>query len=175
MGVKMYKQSIMPKFTKLAALLLSLTALLIGPATSAQTAQTTLESEFIMSMVLQLGGAPMNAGNTQIAPLGGGTFSAPGLNGTILPGGADWMTTVSGHSSLDVRVTLQTDDGEYIYLSYVGVMHETDSGLYWKVTPNFQTASEKYDWLNHIVAVGQGYLEGGDFANGIFYDIFQIL
>ncbi len=171
----MIKNIIMRKLTNLGVVVLTLTALLIGPAASAQTAQTTLESEFIMSMVLQLGGAPMDAGNTQIAPLGGGTFSGPGLNGTVLPGGADWMTTVSGHSSLDVRVTLQTDDGEYIYLSYVGVMHQTESGMYWKVTPNFQTASEKYDWLNHIVAVGQGYLEGGDFANGIFYDIFQIL
>ncbi len=171
----MIKNIIMRKLTNLGVVILTLTALLIGPAASAQMAQTTLESEFIMSMVLQLGGAPMDAGNTQIAPLGGGTFSGPGLNGTVLPGGADWMTTVSGHSSLDVRVTLQTDDGEYIYLSYVGIMHQTDSGMYWKITPNFQTASEKYDWLNHIVAVGQGYLEGGDFANGIFYDIFQIL
>ncbi len=171
----MIKNIIMRKLTNLGVVLLTLTALLTGPVASAQTAQTTLESEFIMSMVLQLGGAAMDVGNTQIAPLGGGTFSGPGLNGTVLPGGADWMTTVSGHSSLDVRVTLQTDDGEYIYLSYVGVMHQTDSGMYWKITPNFQTASEKYDWLNHIVAVGQGYLEGGDFANGIFYDIFQIL
>ena len=157
------------------ALVLAMVALATGPTASAQTAQTTLESEFIMTMVLQIGGAPIDAGHTSVAPLAGGTFSGPGLNGTILDGGADWMTQVSGHSSLDVRVTLQTDDGEYIYLSYVGIMHPTESGLYWKVTPNFQTSSEKYDWVNHIVAVGQGYLEGGDFANGIFYDIFQIL
>ncbi|MDG2089663.1 MAG: DUF3237 domain-containing protein [Gammaproteobacteria bacterium] len=157
------------------AIVLTLAALLTGPNVSAQTAQTTLESEYIMSMVIQLAGAPMDTGHTSVAPLGGGTFSGPGLNGIILPGGADWMTQESGHSSLDVRVTLQTDDGEYIYLSYVGVMHPTESGLYWKVTPNFQTSSEKYDWVNHIVAVGQGYLEDGDFANGVFYDIFQIL
>ncbi len=171
----MTKKSGMRKFTSFGAVVFSLLALLTGPAASAQTPQTSLESEYIMTMVLNLGGVPVNAGHTQVAPLGGGTFSGPGLNGTILPGGADWMTQESGHSSLDVRVTLETDDGEFIYLSYVGVMHETESGLYWKVTPNFQTSSEKYDWINHIVAVGQGYLEGGDFANGIFYDIFQIL
>lgn len=159
----------------IGAAMLAIVALATGPSASAQTAQTTLESEFIMNMVLQLAGAPIDAGHTSVAPLGGGTFSGPGLNGTILPGGADWMTQESGHSSLDVRITLQTDDGEYIYLSYVGVIHPTDLGLYWKVTPNFQTSSEKYDWVNHIVAVGQGYLEGGDFANGVFYDIFQIL
>lgn len=163
------------KMIKFGATIVAIASLVTGPFAQGQTAQTTLESEYIMSMVLQIAGAPMNAGHTNVAPLGGGTFSGPGLNGTILPGGADWMTVESGHSSLDVRVTLQTDDGEYIYLSYVGVMHSTDSGLYWKVTPNFQTGSEKYDWVNHIVAVGQGYLEDGDFANGIFYDIFQIL
>ena len=171
----MNKKSGMRKFTSFGAVVLTLAALLTVPTASAQTPQTALESEFIMTMVLNLGGAPVDAGHTQVAPLGGGTFSGQGLNGTILPGGADWMTQESGHSSLDVRVTLQTDDGEFIYLSYVGVMHQTDSGLYWKVTTNFQTSSEKYDWINHIVAVGQGYLEGGDFANGIFYDIFQIL
>lgn len=161
--------------SKFGAVVLTLAALLTGPTASAQAPQTTLESDYVMSMVLQLAGAPMDAGHTQVAPLGGGTFSGPGLNGTILPGGADWMTAVSGHSSLDVRVTLETDDGEYIYMSYVGIMHQSDAGMYWKITPTFNTASEKYDWVNHIVAVGQGYLEGGDFANGVFYDIFQIL
>lgn len=171
----MNKKSGIRKLSSIGALVLTFLTLIAGPTASAQAQQTSLESEYIMTMVLNLGGAPIDAGHTQVAPLGGGTFSGPGLNGTILSGGADWMTQESGHGSLDVRVTLQTDDGEFIYLSYVGVMHETDSGLYWKVTPNFQTSSEKYDWINHIVAVGEGYLEGGDFANGIFYDIYQIL
>jgi hypothetical protein len=155
--------------------ILAIASLLTSPVASAQNAQTSLESEFLMNMVLQLGGQPMDAGHTQVAPIGGGTFSGPGISGTVLPGGADWMTQISGHGGLDVRITLMTDDGAYIYLSYTGVMYESDAGTYWKITPSFQTASEKYDWLNHIVAVGQGYLEGGDFANGIFYDIFQIL
>ncbi len=171
----MNKKSGIRKLSSIGAVIFTLLTFLVGPTASAQAQQTSLESEYIMTMVLNLGGAPVNAGHTQIAPLGGGTFSGPGLNGTIHPGGADWMTQESGHGSLDVRVTLETDDGEFIYLSYVGIMHETDSGLYWKVTPNFQTSSEKYDWINHIVAVGEGYLEGGDFANGIFYDIYQIL
>ncbi len=163
----------MTGLTKLGAVLIMVSALLTSPLASAQ--ETSLESEFLMSLALQLGGAQVNAGHTQIGPIGGGTFSGPGLNGTVLPGGADWMTQVSGHSGLDVRITLMTDDGEYIYLTYTGVMHQSDDGLYWKVTPSFQTASEKYDWLNHIVSVGQGYLVDGDFANGIFYDIFRIL
>ena len=163
------------KMANFTGAIVAIVSLLTGPSASAQSPQTTLESEYMMSMVLQIAGAPVDAGHTQIGNIGGGTFSGPGLNGTVLPGGADWMTVESGHSGLDVRITLQTDDGAYIYLSYVGVMHPTESGLYWKVTPNFQTSSEKYDWLNHIVAVGEGYLEDGDFANGVFYDIFQIL
>lgn len=163
------------KVTTYWVAVLTLATWLISPAALAQNPQTTLESEFLMSLELQLGGAPINAGHTQIGPIGGGTFSGPGINGTVLPGGADWMTQVSGHSGLDVRITLMTDDGAYIYLTYKGMMYQSDAGTYWKITPSFQTASEKYDWLNHIVAVGQGYLEGGDFANGIFYDIYRIL
>jgi hypothetical protein len=150
-------------------------ALLSAPVASAQMAHTSLESEYLMSVVLELEGEQYNAGHTNIAPIAGGTFSGPGINGTVLPGGADWLTQVSGHNSLNVRITLMTDDGEYIYMTYVGIIHQGEAGPYWKITPDFQTASEKYDWINHIVAVGQNYpLEGG-MAAGIAYDIFRIL
>lgn len=137
---------------------------------NAQTAASALESEFLMELSLDVA-AQLDTGHTRIAPVTGGTFGGPRLRGTVHNGGADWITQVAGHSSLDVRITLETDDGALIYMTYKGVVARSDAGLYWRVTPVFNTASEKYDWLNHIVCVGKNKQIEGKVA----YDIFQIL
>lgn len=151
---------------------LSLAGLSLGATqmANAQTAASALESEFLMELVLDVA-AQLDTGHTRIAPVTGGTFGGPRLRGTVHDGGADWITQVAGHTSLDVRITLETDDGALIYMTYKGIVARGDSGLYWRVTPLFSTASEKYDWLNHIVCVGKSKQIEGKVA----YDIFQIL
>lgn len=141
-----------------------------APPAAAQAPASALESEFLMDLVLDVDDQ-IDTGHVRIAPVTGGTFSGPGIRGTVLPGGADWITQVSGHSSLDVRITLRTDDGAHIYMTYTGVVRSGDGGLYWRVRPVFHTASEKYDYLNHIVAVGKNKQVPGKVA----YDIFRIL
>ena len=136
----------------------------------AQSPASDLESEFVFELLLDVD-PQIDAGHTSIAPVTGGTFSGPRLSGTVHSGGADWITQVSGHSSLDVRITLETDDGAMIYMTYKGVVARSDSGLYWRVTPAFNTASEKYDWLNHRIFVGKSKQVQGKVA----YDIFEIL
>jgi hypothetical protein len=152
-------------------------AIALGVATTgsvqiayAQTPASELESEFVFELLLDVDDR-IDAGHTRISPVSGGTFAGPAMNGTVLPGGADWVTQVSGHSSLDVRITLETDDGESIYMSYTGVISRGDDGLYWRVRPVFQTASEKYDWLNHAVFIGKNKQVAGKVA----YDVFRIL
>ena len=136
----------------------------------AQSPASELESEFLMELLLDVGGQ-IDTGHTRIAPVTGGTFSGLDLNGTVLPGGADWITQVSGHSALDVRITLETDDGTHIYMTYRGIVHNGEDGLYWRVTPLFSTTSEEYDWVNHIICVGKSKQVEGKVA----YDIFRIL
>ena len=157
-------------FTKLGATAIAAASLGASQMASAQTAASDLESEFLMELSLDVA-EQLDAGNTSIAPVTGGTFGGPRLKGTVRDGGADWITQVSGHSSLDVRITLDTDDGAIIYMTYTGVVARSDAGLYWRVRPIFQTASEKYDWINHIVCVGKSKQIPGKVA----YDIFQIL
>ncbi len=137
---------------------------------SAQTPASQLESTYLMELALDVADQ-LDAGHTRIAPVTGGSFSGPRVQGTVRDGGADWITQVSGHSSLDVRITLDTDDGAVIYMTYKGVVARNETGLYWRVTPVFNTASEKYDWLNHIVCVGKSKQIEGKVA----YDIFEIL
>lgn len=142
----------------------------VGEMASAQAPASALESEFLFELVLDVDDR-LDAGHTSIAPVTGGTFSGPNIKGTVHPGGADWITQVAEHTSLDVRITLETDDGAIIYMSYTGVVHRGDNGLYWRVRPIFQTASEKYDWLNHVVCIGKNKQVPGKVA----YDIFGIL
>ena len=146
--------------------------LLLGqmPTALGQSPASDLESEFLMELLLDVD-PQLDAGHTSIAPVTGGSFSGARLQGMVHNGGADWITQVSGHSSLDVRITLETEDGAIIYMTYKGVVARGDSGLYWRVTPVFNTASEEYDWLNHKVFVGKSKQVEGKVA----YDIFEIL
>ena len=146
--------------------------LLLGqmPTALGQSPASDLESEFLMELLLDVD-PQLDAGHTSIAPVTGGSFSGARLQGTVHNGGADWITQVSGHSSLDVRITLETEDGAIIYMTYKGVVARGDSGLYWRVTPVFNTASDEYDWLNHKVFVGKSKQVEGKVA----YDIFEIL
>ena len=60
-------------------------------------------------------------------------------------------------------------------MRYGGVYYNPPGGdMYFRTTPYFETASEKYDWLNRIVAVGIGWdLPEG--TNKAMYSIHQIL
>ncbi len=165
------KNKILRILGNLRGVLLVLLAVGCGQLVFAQNQDSSLESEFLLQLTLELAGEPVSAGHTTIASIGSGSFSGPKLKGTVLAGGADWMTQVSGHSALDVRISLLTDDGAYIYMHYTGMIYEGESGAYWRVTPSFQTASEKYNWLNHLVTVGTGSFVDGAVA----YDIFSIL
>ena len=164
------KSLVRRRATRLAAVALTAASMTFSQVASAQTPASALESEFLLELLLDVD-AQIGAGHTSIAPVTGGTFSGPGIAGTVHPGGADWITRVSGHSSLDVRITLETDDGEFIYMSYTGIISSGENGLYWRVRPIFQTASEKYDWLNHTVFIGKNKQVPGKVA----YDIFRIL
>jgi hypothetical protein len=71
---------------------------------------------------------------------------------------------------LDVRLTLRTDDGQLIYTRYHGILEIPPAArawqsrgerlapeeYYWRVAFTFETASEKYGWLNRIIAIGAG-------------------
>ena len=62
-------------------------------------------------------------GNRQIVPVTGGSFEGPHLKGTVLSGGGDWVVVrPDGVAELDVRQTLQTDDGALVYVTYRGYL-----------------------------------------------------
>lgn len=98
---------------------------------------------------------------------------AEGIHATLATNdAADWLT-LSDHGSLgaiDVRLTLRTDDGSFIYVEYSGRM-EMAKGLL-ATAPTFQTGSEKYAWLNRVQAVGAGFLSDG---GPLVYQLYELV
>ena len=135
--------------------------------------------------IVDLGATPNGA--RRIANVTGGTFKGERLRGTIQPApGGDWLLLrPDGATILDVRVTLETDDGELVYMSYRGIRHGPadvmarlargevvdPKSYYFRTTPVFETAAKKYDWLNRIVSVASGRRE----ASGPIYEVYEVL
>lgn len=145
-----------------------------APQAPAAPPPDALKSELLMDLVLETAPAA-NLGGRTIVSVTGGTFEGPKLKGRVLPPGADWPLAVSPTLRvLDVRTLLVTEDNQQIYCTYRGVIYTPPAGQgdrYWRTVPIFETNSDKYGWLNHVVAVGVNYTV----PQRVAYRIFQIL
>ena len=129
-----------------------------------------LKSEFLFEMEATLNApqmvGPVLTGTRIIFIVNDGYVKGQKLNGKVLPGGGDWGLIVDSTTfKLDVRATMQTDDGAIIYVSYSGFLHTdakkfamilegkggevSPSDYYFRTNPVFETSSPKYAWLNH--------------------------
>jgi hypothetical protein len=110
-------------------------------------------------------------GTRVIAPIASGHFEGPRLRGKVLPGGGDWtLLRRDGVLELDLRLTLETDDGALVHMTSFGLRHGPPeviaalargesvdaSTYYFRTTPRFETAHPKYAFLNHLLAVATG-------------------
>jgi hypothetical protein len=132
-----------------------------------------------------IGAAPI--GTRRVAPISGGRFEGPRLRGTVLAGtSGDWqLLRADGVLEMDVRITLQTDDGALVSMSSFGLRHgppevlaalargETvdPAGYYFRTTPRFETGDARYAFLNRLLAVATGDRR----AQGPVYTIHEIL
>ncbi len=133
--------------------------------------------------IVSIGQTP--AGLRRIAPVTGGTFTGDRFSGTVLPGGSDWVVNrADGVMVIDVRLTLKTDDGALIYLTYQGrflanadamarfakgaLLDLSEYSL--AIVARFECGDERYGWLNNVIAVGTGEQT----ATGPVYSIFEI-
>ncbi len=128
-------------------------ALLPGHALAAvQSKNVELHSTFLMDIELDVD-TPQSLGSRQIYPITGGTFEGPRLRGTALRGGGDWfIRRPDGAIELDVRVTLQTDDDELIYLTYRGLIFTCRSRIRHQAAAGSWTMPRQWEiqrtWLN---------------------------
>src|SRR5579871_1396591 len=134
-----------------------------------------METQLLMTLQVTVG-PPQKIGavphGTRVtAPIVDGAFEGPRLRGKVLPGGGDWtLLRGDGVLELDLRVTLETDDGALIHLASFGLRHGPPEVLaalargetvdpatyYFRTTPRFETAHPKYAFLNRLLAVSTG-------------------
>ena len=118
-----------------------------------------------------IGAAPH--GTRLTFPITGGAFDGERLRGKVLPGGDDWVVKrADGVLELDLRITLETDDGALIHMTFEGIRDDGAPGApYFRTLPRFETADAKYSFLNRLLALGIGEIR----ADGPVHTIEEIL
>lgn len=144
--------------------------------------------EHLMSYTATLGApeiiGPVPEGVRANLYVTGGEVTGPKLFGKFRPVGGDWLTLgTDGIAVLDVRATIETNDGALIYLNSPGVMdlgangyqeflrgHPPPSGTPIRSTPRFQTSHPNYQWLNRLfcVGIGQAFVDRSQVAKDVY-------
>ncbi len=149
-----------------------------------------MDSRFLMTMQVALadpqkiGAVPL--GTRVTAPIASGQFEGPRLRGRVLPGGGDWtLLRADGVLELDLRVTLETDDGALVHMTSFGLRHGPPdviaalargdrvdpSTYYFRTIVRFEASHPTYAFLNRLVAVASGDRR----ATGPIYTIDEIV
>ena len=159
-----------------------------APAVQAQT--TSIKSEYIMTLTAQLDAPQVINDKLFIYNVPSGSVAGPKIKGKVIQPTADWLALMpSGILRLDVRLTILTDDNQYVYMTYNGVIKTNEAAdkkfeegkevikadeEYFITAPTFQTAAPKYAWLNEVQAVGKMIEVKGGAGSYVKYDIFAI-
>lgn len=174
------------KYVCLLSLLAGITAL----GARAQADPSPPRLEFAFEVLVEVAdptviGALPN-GTRRIVEILGGSFKGPGIKGRVLPGGADWqIIRADGFTDIDARYTLETDEGQLIYVSNIGIRHAPpdvvkrlnagevvdQSQIYFRAIPKFETGASELEWLmkSVFVATGERY------PNGVIIRFWRVL
>ena len=110
-------------------------------------------------------------GTRTIVQVVGGRFEGPRLKATVQTPAGDWITNrADGSYRLDVRLTLKTDDGALLLVTYNGIGQTTNAGASLRIAPLFETGDARYTWLTRLQAVGVGERVG----TAVTYDIYAL-
>lgn len=93
------------------------------------------------------------------------------LNGSLKGhAAADWLRIgPDGVGTLDVKATLETDDGAIVHATYSGRLLLDTMTVY--AAPLFHTGDERYAWLNRIQAVSKGAFQPD---GTLVYEVFEV-
>jgi hypothetical protein len=110
-------------------------------------------------------------GTRTIVQIVSGRFEGPRIKASVQAPAGDWITNrADGSYRLDVRLTLQTDDGALILMTYNGIGQSTAAGASLRSAPLFETGDSRYVWLTRLQAVGVGERVG----TALTFDIYAL-
>ena len=138
-----------------------------GPATAAPRAQNATEGprspafEYLGTLRAEIGTRTViqdgPQGTRTIVQVVVGRFEGPRLKASVQTPAGDWITNrADGSYRLDVRLTLKTDDGALILVTYNGIGQTTNAGASLRIAPLFETGDSRYVWLTRLQGVGVG-------------------
>ena len=110
-------------------------------------------------------------GTRTIVQIVAGRFEGPRVKASVQTPAGDWITNrADGSYRLDVRLTLKTDDGALILVTYNGIGQTTNAGASLRAAPLFETGDSRYSWLTRLQAVAVGERAG----TTVSYDIYAL-
>ena len=110
-------------------------------------------------------------GARRYIPVTGGRFVGDRIAGRLLPGGADCqLIRPDGVAELDVRVSLEAEDGTVVFMKGLGMRHGPADVMdrmargeavdreayYFREALFFEAPEGPHAWLNRVLAVGVG-------------------
>ena len=145
----------------------------LSPQPASAADAPDVQTKFLFELALTTMPPSEIGSDRLVVAVSSGTFDGPRLKGTVAGPAGDWIVQRrDGSKLLDVRMLLQTDDGQRVYMTWRGIAYTPPGGaLFARVLPMFETGSAKYAWLNNIVAVGIYRPAAGK----IVYRIYEIL
>ncbi len=128
--------------------------------------------EYFMTYHIEFERSHVVENNRSITNLPGGWIKMKnGDRGRIIPPSGDWHEDLgNGILRFNVRASILMDEGDVIYIEYIGRMQlsedaltklgrgekATDSDFYLVSLPVMHTTSEKYHWVNQAAFVAKG-------------------
>lgn len=128
----------------------------------------------------------IGTGVRRIIPIIGGEVKGEGINGKVLPFGADFQIIRPNELiELEAKYAFETDDGAVVYVENKGIrfgpvelLQKLKRGepvdpklIYFRTVPKFETGAEKYRWLMQHIFIGSAARH----ADRVVIDVHQVL
>ena len=125
-------------------------------------------------------------GVRRIIPITGGEVKGEGVNGKVLPFGADFQIIRPDELiDLEAKYAFETDDGAVVYVENKGIrfgpvelLQKLKRGepvdprlIYFRTVPKFETGHENYRWLMEHIFVGSAARH----ADRVVIDVHMVL
>ena len=150
----------------------------------------TLETKYVFTITAKIAevttAGDIGSGVRRIIPIVGGEVKGEGVNGKVLPFGADFQIIRPNELiELEAKYAFETDDGAVVYVENKGMrfgpvelLQKLKRGepvdpklIYFRTVPRFETGHEKYRWLMEKIFIGSAARH----ADRVVIDVHQVL
>ena len=149
-----------------------------------------LETKYVFTITAKIAevttAGDIGSGVRRIIPIVGGEVKGEGVNGKVLPFGADFQIIRPNELiELEAKYAFETDDGAVVYVENKGMrfgpvdlLQKLKRGepvdpklIYFRTVPRFETGHEKYRWLMEKIFIGSAARH----ADRVVIDVHQVL